>query len=171
MTMIKYIIPMLLLVSQATNAQSISRSVIGSAGKTQTAGSITLRSTTGEAATKTLSKPGLTLQQGFQHGTLLLARIENNEVPAAASDASLPDISLHIYPNPTADFVHVSQENESSVLNYLVVDASGKTISEINGTGNEDTIDFTSFSPGTYFLIALDKENQRKSSYKIVKTR
>ncbi len=168
--MTKYIICILLMSATTINAQSISRSVIGSAGKTQTAGSITLRSTTGEAATKTLSKPGITLQQGFQHGTLVLARVENNEVPAAATETPLPEIALNIYPNPTADFVHVRAENETAVLNYMVVDASGKVITEITGKGNEDTIDFTSFAPGTYFLIAFDKENQRKSSYKIVKT-
>lgn len=161
---------MVVILHSIASAQTIQRKVIGSAGKTQTAGNIILRSTTGEAFTKNLTQSGITLQQGFQHGTLILSRIENNEVPATSSENDLPAIALSIYPNPTTDFVHIKSENENVVLEYILVDASGKTITSMTGSGNDDRIEFTAFSPGTYFLIALDKENQRKSSFKIVKT-
>lgn len=170
--MYKLIIPVFLLINVSVKAQSIQRAVIGSAGKTQTAGVITLRSTIGEVFTKTMSKSALTLQQGFQHGNLTLARMENNEVPSTESSTStITEIALTIYPNPTTDVVHIQSKNEGTQLRYLVLDAEGKTVREQSGEGKEDLIDFTSLASGTYFLIAIDNEQQQRSSYKIIKSK
>lgn len=52
-------------------AQSIHRSVIGSAGQTFNNGGITLRSTTGEAITPSISNGSLKITQGFQQNLVL----------------------------------------------------------------------------------------------------
>lgn len=51
-----------------TQAQSIQRSVIGSAGKVSTSGNYKLSYSVGETITKKISTTGLSINQGFQQG-------------------------------------------------------------------------------------------------------
>jgi Secretion system C-terminal sorting domain len=63
-----FFITMILLLKSIVQAQSIQRSVIGSAGKTMSTSGFTLRSTVGEAIVAKASNAGYKLNQGFQRG-------------------------------------------------------------------------------------------------------
>ena len=62
--------------------------------------------------------------------------------------------SIYLFPNPTNDFINIS---ESTI--WKLVDVYGAIIS--NGTGNK--IDLTKFHPGVYVIIIGTQ------SYKVVK--
>lgn len=70
--------------------------------------------------------------------------------------------SLSIYPNPSKDFIKVS--NLSKALNYNITDITGKTI--LSSTLEvDDSIDITSLSNGIY-LLQLEGNSK---SFKIIK--
>lgn len=57
-------------------AQSLERSVIASAGASQSASGVKLNSTVGEAITQTKTSGSVILNQGFQQGDILPVGIE-----------------------------------------------------------------------------------------------
>ena len=88
-----------------TEAQSIQRSVIGSAGKVTTGGAYKLSYTVGEVITKKVSAGGLTINQGFQQNKL---------------GGALPITGLEFY---------------AKRLNNTTVQLDWKTLQEINNKG------------------------------------
>ncbi len=59
-------------------------------------------------------------------------------------------IKISIYPNPATNTLNINSESEVSnikVINYL-----GQTIDNINGTGNEISINTSSYDSGIYFI-------------------
>lgn len=57
---------------------------------------------------------------------------------------------VHIYPNPVSDRLRISNVDEA---NYVLVDVTGKTLSEGTFTRATSTVDVTMLEPGTYFII------------------
>ena len=64
-------------------------------------------------------------------------------------------VQLSIYPNPVADYLNISTEDE--IVDTVVYDVTGRTI---NARLNNNQIDVSNFAKGFYIVnIVTDKAN------------
>ena len=164
---------MLFVSAFTSNAQSIQRSVIATAGNTTTSGTVVLSSTVGETFTNKLTTANGIIKQGFQQGNILIARIANTELPATISEAKTTapekietELMLNIFPNPTTDFVNITSETDAQI-NLTVIDAQGKIIKQLQHSTNQTQIDFTQLQAGKYFIVA--QSVNARNTYKVIK--
>jgi hypothetical protein len=61
--------------------------------------------------------------------------------------------NLSMYPNPTTDFINVSNKNNAG---YAVINVNGAVVA--NGVVSNSNIDVTSLSKGVYTLRIMDGE-------------
>ena len=120
--------------------QIIDRDVIGTAGETFEEGSILLDWTLGEVTTESLNVGSILLTQGFHQGNL-----EVNALPGQETV-----FELKVYPNPVTDILIIEAPIQD--LDYRLVDANGRVISNGNITSDPYELDFTNQPPGIYFL-------------------
>lgn len=116
--------------------------------------------TLGELAIETLAAGDLILTQGMQQSTLTVVTVEEH-----------PFMNLHInaYPNPTADFLNISIENEIPAdAVYSIYEMSGRLLAREALEFNNQVISFNSYKSGVYFLRIM-VGNQPVKSFKIVK--
>lgn len=80
------------------------------------------------------------------------------------------NISLLVFPNPTADnlTLQVSDYN-SEKLSYQVFDMQGKLLNNGQIETQETQIKIGNFPSATYFIHVLNKENKKVQSFKIIK--
>lgn len=66
----------------------------------------------------------------------------------------ITNTAVHIYSNPTQDFLTIKNESELNLESIRIVDLLGKTIytTPIEGSGNTYNIGVEKLSSGTYFL-------------------
>jgi hypothetical protein len=77
---------------------------------------------------------------------------------------------IMIYPNPTDNNIIIGiNERILKGLNYHVYDLSGKLLNNGQIKSNFETLDLTSFQPGTYLVTVSDKTGNVLSSGKIIK--
>jgi hypothetical protein len=77
---------------------------------------------------------------------------------------------IMIYPNPTDNNIIIGiNERSLKGLNYHVYDLSGKLLNNGQVKSNFETLDFTSFQPGTYLVTVSDKTGNVLTSGKIIK--
>jgi len=75
-------------------------------------------------------------------------------------------VQVHLYPNPTVDFIHIQNEDITEVK---VSDVSGKVVSKKNfNNQNNITIDLSGFTAGVY-IININLRNNNYFSGKIIK--
>ena len=122
-------------------AQEMNQSVLGSAGDDYQNEEVQISWTIGEVATETPSSENYILSQGFHQGSLVVTRIQE--------DLTL-EFQIKAYPNPVMDILII--ESSEPGFEYQLIDANGRVMR--NGIINDSSeeIDFSSFSPGTYFL-------------------
>lgn len=120
--------------------QSLDRDVIGSAGETFEEGSILLNWTVGEIVTESFSEGSLLLTQGFHQGNLEVNALPEHKL----------GYEIKVYPNPVTDILIVKTQKQD--LNYRLVDANGRVISNDNINSDLYELDFTNQPPGVYFL-------------------
>ncbi len=157
----------------AAIAQSIERSVVGSAGNEQKKSSIVLSSTIGEAAIQTLSKSSLTITQGFQQ-TLKSSTDTSDGGDGGNDTTSILEmnkiLNMSLYPNPTHSSVNfMFQTNENYVLQVL--DGAGKvvyTTEYVDQLGVEQVVSVQSWENGVYHFRFQDSAD-KISSYQVVK--
>ena len=135
------------------NAQSIHRSVIGSAGTVSTVGNLTLSSTIGEAITSTLSNANVKITQGFQQGSRVVnvplyfilylqgyyVTGTNLMQPVLFNQGKSSDISL-------VDTLDI--ELHAATFPYQVV-ASNKVLLTTNALVNSSIVT----KPGNYYIV------------------
>ena len=80
------------------------------------------------------------------------------------------NISLSVYPNPTADnlTLQISDYNNEK-LSYQLFDMQGKLLNNGQLTAQQTQINTASFPPATYFINVVNKENKKIQSFKIIK--
>ena len=80
------------------------------------------------------------------------------------------NISLSVYPNPTADnlTLQISDYNNEK-LSYQLFDMQGKLLNNGQLTAQQTQINTASFPPATYFINVVNKENKKVQSFKIIK--
>lgn len=149
---------LLLLIFQVALAQSISKQVIGTAGKTQSNSNLKVSWTTGEPVVGLMTAGGNQLGIGYYPAMNLQAlSVEDNVL----------DVQLKVYPNPTSQSLYVSHPELNS-FGITIVDLNGKLLYQ--GSINKDEpLDVSNYTQGMYLVTVENKEANKKNTYKIIK--
>lgn len=153
----KHLILFLLLGSSGFS-QSISKQVIGTAGKTQSNTNNSLSWTIGEPIVGLMTTGGNQLGNGY---------FPSLNVTALSREDFTIEVTIKVFPNPTSHYLFVEQKDHHD-LEVLLTDLSGKIILQrIVASG--ESIDVSSWTQGMYFVQAKDTETNKNNSYKIIK--
>ena len=149
---------LLLLITCIASAQSISKQVIGAAGKTLSNSNLKISYTVGEPVVGLMTAGGNQLGNGYYPALNLQAlSVEDN----------LLDLQLKVYPNPTSQSFYVSHPELNS-FGITIVDLNGKHL--YSGTINkEEPLDLSSFTQGMYLVTIENTTTHKKNTYKIIK--
>ena len=153
----KYLV-IVLLVATMGYSQSISKQVIGSAGKTQSNANLKVSYTVGEPVVGLMTAGGNQLGNGYYPALNLQAlSVEDNVL----------DVQLKVYPNPTSQSLYVSHPELNS-FGITIVDLNGKQL--YSGTiNNEEPLDVSGFTQGMYLVTVENAIANKKNTYKIIK--
>lgn len=139
-------------------SQTISKQVIGTAGKTQTNSNLKLSWTAGESIVGLMTADGNQLSNGYYPAM---------DLQALSIDDTTLNIEIKIYPNPTLQSLYVSHP-EYNLFLIQIADVNGKEI--YNGIiEREIPLDVSSYSQGIYLITIENKEFNKKNTYKIIK--
>jgi hypothetical protein len=148
----------ILLVSSLSYAQSISKQVIGTSGKTLSNSNLKVSYTVGEPIVGLMTAGGNQLGNGYYPAMDLQA--------LSIDDATL-NVEIKIYPNPTSQSLYVSHPEYNS-FSIEIVDMNGKQI--YTGTIEKEVpLDVSSYTQGMYLITIEYKESNKKNTYKIIK--
>ncbi len=147
-----------LLITVTGYSQSISKQVIGAAGKTQSNANLKVSYTVGEPVVGTMTAGGNQLGTGYYPALNLQAlSVEDNVL----------DVQLKVYPNPTSQSLYVSHPDMSS-FRVSIVDSNGKQL--YSGTINkEEPLDISNYTQGMYMVTVENTTTNKKNTYKIIK--
>ncbi len=153
----KYLV-IVFLVATMGYSQSISKQVIGSAGKTQSNANLKVSYTVGEPVVGIMTAGGNQLGNGYYPALNLQAlSVEDNVL----------DVQLKVYPNPTSQLLYVSHPELNS-FGITIVDLNGKQL--YSGTiNNEEPLDVSGFTQGMYLVTVENAIANKKNTYKIIK--
>jgi hypothetical protein len=150
---------LLLLATSIGYSQTISKQVIGTAGKTQTNSNLKISWTTGEPVVGLMTVNGRNqLANGYYPAlNLQTLSIEDNSLEA----------QIKVFPNPTSQSLYVSHPELNS-FGIQIVDLNGKQV--YSGTiSKEQPLDVSNYSQGMYLVTIENKETNKKNTYKIIK--
>ncbi len=154
----KILLGLLLCFFISVHSQSISKQVIGTAGKTQANSNLKVSWTTGEPVVGLMTASGNQLGNGYYPAMKISAlKIEDNAL----------DLQIKVYPNPTTQLLYVSHPDLNSFL-IQITDLSGKQV--YSDTINKDQpLDISNYTQGMYLITIENKEANKKNTYKIIK--
>ena len=142
----------MMLFSIRSNCQQFYPQIISTAGSEYSDSTAMMSYTIGEPLTTTIQDNTNFLTQGFQQSTIKVTGI-----------TSVSDLSVRIYPNPTASFVNIESDYE---LSYSLYDGNGKLVTQ--GTLDKKAVlDMSAYATATY-MLSLSKGNST-NTYKIIK--
>ena len=149
---------LLLLLTSIASAQSISKQVIGAAGKTQSNSNLKVTYTVGEPVVGLMTTGGNQLGNGFYPALNLQSlSIEDNVL----------DVQLKLYPNPTSQSLYVTHPELNS-FGITILDLNGKQL--YSGTiKKEEQLDVSTFTKGMYLVTIENTTTNKKNSYIIIK--
>lgn len=136
--------------------QTQAQTAIASGGTTATGAGGTVSFTIGQIAYTTVSGTGGSVAQGVQQTYRVSAptSIEENTI----------SLKAQIYPNPATDVLMLTVENtDFKNLNYQLMDASGKLLSQDRVNRNATSIDVSTLPNGSYFVRVLSKSKLLKT--------
>ncbi len=141
-------------------SQSIETELIGTSGETFANESMIVDWSMGEIATETFQFENYLLSQGFQQGryeiSSLVQGLETN-------------FQVTVFPNPTSDYIKLKMKSASAFdIVAQIVNMQGKTLFLKESVKEEEIIDFSTSSIGSYILI-LRRGDAIVQSLKIVK--
>ena len=148
----------MLLVTTLGYSQTISKQVIGSAGKTQSNSNLKISWTTGEPVVGLITAGGNQLGNGYYPAM---------DIQALSIDDVALNVEIMVYPNPTSQSLYVSHP-ELNLFGIQIVDLNGKQV--YSGTISKDQpLDVSNYSQGMYLITIENKEANKKNTYKIIK--
>ena len=151
-------IVMILLMTTISYSQSISKQVIGTAGKTQTNSNLKVSWTTGEPVVGLMTAGGNQLGNGYYPAM---------DIQALSIDDVNLNLEIKVYPNPTSQSLYVSHPDLTS-FQIQIVDMNGKQI--YAGTIQKDVpLDISSYTQGMYLVIIENNVTNQKNTYKLMK--
>ena len=153
----KYLV-IVLLVTTIGYSQTISKQVIGTAGKTQSNSNLKVSWTAGEPVVGLMTAGNNQLGNGYYPALNLQAlSVEDNTM----------DVQLKVYPNPTSQSLYVSHPEMNS-FRITIVDLNGKQL--YSGTINKDEpLDVSNYTQGMYMVTIENATTNKKNTYKIIK--
>ena len=142
-------------VSLFVNAQTLTPTVLSTAGTSFVNGGNVLDWTLGEPATFTLDNGTNSMTQGFHQNDLLITEVENLD----------NSFGVTVFPNPTADLVQIQFEKATDNKGIELFSVEGKLIfEEIKNGSAVSQINMSTYANGTYLL----KVNKSKT-YRVIK--
>ena len=148
----------ILLASTTCFSQTISKQVIGTAGKTQTNSNLKVSWTTGEPVVGLMTAGGNQLGNGYYPAM---------DIQALSIDDLALNVEIMLYPNPTSQSLYVSHPELNS-FGIQIVDLNGKQV--YAGTIEKEVpLDVSSYTQGMYLVTIEDTTNHKKNTYKIIK--
>jgi hypothetical protein len=147
-----------ILITSIGYSQSISKQIIGSAGKTQSNPNLKVSWTIGEPVVGLMTAGDNQLSNGYYPAM--------NIKTLKVEDKSL-DVQVKVYPNPTSQLLCVSHPELNSFA-IQITDLNGKQI--YSGTISKDQpLDVSHYTQGMYLVTIENKETKIKNTYKIIK--
>ena len=148
----------ILLASTTCFSQTISKQVIGTAGKTQSNSNLKISWTAGEPVVGLMTAGGNQLGNGYYPAM---------DIQALSIDDVSLNVEIMLYPNPTSQSLNVSHPDLTS-FQIQIVDMNGKQI--YAGTIQKDVpLDVSSYTQGMYLVIIENNVTNQKNTYKIIK--
>lgn len=145
------------------DAQSIERSVIGSAGGVSSAGGVILTWTVGETVINTASAGSVILTQGFQQP----------DQGTSAVDPIRLEAGLAVFPNPSNGIFSVAAVDNSGItvneISAEVRDGAGKLVFSQTGidlSSGSNQLDLSRL-PGGFYSLSLNAGNNLGATYKL----
>lgn len=143
--------------------QSLERSVLGAAGRTEANKAIRLEWTLGEVAVSRFEHAGGEINEGFHQPYLA---VESDQALATS------DQRFQIYPNPVSAELFVKAKlraNEQVRLRFI--DPIGRLLLPDRLTGGliDEQLDLQHFPAGLYYLLVLNAKGKVLQSAKILK--
>jgi hypothetical protein len=147
--------------------QSLSPTVVASAGDYFDNGTVSISFTVGEVAVTTLEAGDVILTQGFQ---------QPFELDVTAVDDQEISWSVKTYPNPVKGNLHVKFTLEKpDDFTVVVMDLTGKKVFIKKYTqvrsGEVKDIDFQNFAPGIYLISLTSEDKSVRKIYKVQKVK
>ena len=147
-----------LLLTTMGYSQTISKQVIGTAGKTQSNSNLKVSWTAGEPVVGLMTAGGNQLGNGYYPAL---------DLQALSVEDNVLDVQLKVYPNPTSHSLYVSHPELNS-FGISIVDLNGKQL--YSGTINKNQpLDVSNYTKGMYMVTIENKTNNKKNTYKIIK--
>jgi hypothetical protein len=148
-----------------TYSQSLTPTVIASAGSYYESTNLKLSYTLGEIAVTTLSTTNLILTQGFQQPTLIISSV---------NDPDEFDWSIIAYPNPVSDYLNVSfnfMDKQDIIIELSDITGRKVFLEKYNNLiGKEEkSISFSNLKSGIYILNIYNTEKTFLKTVKIQK--
>jgi hypothetical protein len=150
----------------STHAQSLSPTVIASAGGSDRTSLVRLDWTLGELAVETASISHGMYTQGF-HQPILIIESQTSPFPFLSSD-----YTVNVFPNPVTSILNItlnSKKDNKVVLR--LTDFKGRTIytNTAYSKGSSVRVNLNGYSSGVYLLFITTSSGAIISTYKIVK--
>lgn len=157
---------MMALMIPLVSGQSLSPTVIATAGGNLSNANVSLSFTAGEVAVTTLQGTSLILTQGFQQPFEL-------DVAGAVNDLSV-NWTVQAYPNPVFDYLTIRFELDKPIEIIIdVTDILGRTQILMNRSmitpGETRELDFTGLSNGIYIMHLTTPDRKTRQTFKIIK--
>ena len=149
---------LILLVTSLGQSQTISKQIIGAAGKTQSNSNLIVTWTTGEPVVGLMTAGGNQLGNGYYPSMdLQVLQIEDHSL----------DLKIKVYPNPTSEMLYVSHPELNS-FSIQITDLNGKQI--YSGTIEKDQpLNVSNYAQGLYLVSIGNNATNQKNTYKILK--
>ncbi len=137
--------------ASVAGAQTVTPTVVASAGGSGTAGDVTISWTVGELAVTTLQSGELTVTQGFHQPPL--------GTTSVAESARL-HLDLSTHPNPATSYLSVQLPVAASSGTFILIDILGRTVlSTVPASGTKEmNLDLNGLAEGTYVARYLAGE-------------
>ena len=154
--------PLLFILFILFSFNSLSQSVIASAGKTSSGNNFIISWTVGEVAIATLSNADKTLTQGF-HQPLLV-----DIMPTSIEENAILDMIA--YPNPAYDKVLFKGGDPNGVYHIRLVDKLGRILEQKSVSASELELEMSKYDNGTYLIEVVEENTDRRRIFNIIKS-
>lgn len=142
------------------NAQSLSQTVLSTAGDHFQNGSAALSWTIGEPVINSLENGSVKLTQGFHQPYLTVSSVNETE----------NDNLVRVYPNPTNAVLNIDF-TASGAYSAELFDLLGRKLKAFNIIGNHHELDLNEYPAANYLLRCYNSENKTLTISKIQKIR
>lgn len=149
---------LIILVCHLAIGQSISKQVIGAAGKTHSNDSNKISWTAGETIVGLMTAGGNQLGNGYY---------PSFDLKVLSKEDFTMDITVKLFPNPTSQSLFASQKDQHA-LEINIIDLGGKLLLNKKVNAGE-AIDVSKCTNGIYLIEVKDIETNKKNTYKIIK--